>query len=465
MQKIQLLVLISLLCLLSSPADIQGADAWDLEKIINRALEANWDMISAQENVQKAGLNLQAAESGFELKIYPGASVGLSGGDEQSTETDLGLALRLEKKMTFGTEIGVEPYVVRDDGDYQNRANIRIVQPLLRGAGTDYTMSGVYSARYSERAVTRARYQREVNTVIGAVSHGYEVVRQRDTLRLREESYQRLKNMEEATAIKERMGLVTAMDLYRVRIQLNQAEEELNLSQESYVDALDSIKIFLALPLKEEFDVSLPLKFDRINPDEQEMIQAALTNRVELEQVRDELVEARRLSDKAKKDILPDLDVGFSLNLNGDPTAHFTGTTLDQTTWGLSLGSTTDLKRTSEKAMYEESLIDVQQASRRQIIIRDEIVANVKREIRNLERQDKAITNQEDQISQARGQLELARIKFEHGMTNNFDLIDAEISLRRSETRLVSAVIDYIIGQYRLREAIGTLVQRQGQPR
>lgn len=455
-----LLPLLFLSCLLLWPAVGRSAAPWDLEKLINRALEANWDMISAQENVQKAGLNLQSAEAAFELKIYPGASFGLSGGDGTSTDTNLGMAVSLEKKMSFGTTIGVEPSVIREEGDYRNRTNIRIVQPLLRGVGSDYTMSGVYSARFSERAAIRSRYQREVLTVIGAVTNGYNVIRQRETLRLREESFQRLKKMEEATAIKERMGLVTPMDLYRVRIQLNQAEEELISSQESYVDALDSIKIFLAMPLNEEVDVSLPLTFDRIYPKEQEMIQTALANRVELDQVHDELAEARRLSDRSKKDILPDLDIGLSVNFDGDPSARFPGSSPDQTTWGLSLGSTTDLMRTSEKAIYEGSLIDVQQSSRRQIIVRDNVVAEVKRELRNLERQDKAITNQEDQINQARGQLELARIKFQHGMTDNFDLIDAEISLRRSETRLVSAVIDYIVGQYRLRQAIGTLIQR-----
>jgi outer membrane protein TolC len=461
LRGIPLLFLLSLSCLLLwPPAVCRSAAPWDLEKLINRALEANWDMISAQENVQKAGLNVQSAEAAFELKIYPGASFGFSGGDETSTETNVGMAVSLEKRMSFGTEIAVEPSVVRQDGDYRNRTLVRIVQPLLRGVGSDYNMSGIYSAKFSERASIRNRYQRKVTTVIGAVTHGYDVIRQRETLRLREESFQRLKEMEEATAIKERMGLVTPMDLYRVRIQLKQAEEELNLSKESYVDALDSIKIFLAMPLKEDIDVSLPLTFDRIYPEEQEMIQAAMANRVELDQVRDELAEARRLSDKSKKDILPDLDVGLTLSFDGDPSSRLLGSSPDQTTWGVSLGSSTDLMRTSEKAIYEGSLIDVQQASRKQIIVRDNIIADVKRELRNLERQDKAITNQEDRINQSRGQLELARIKFQHGMADNFNIIDAEISLRQSETRLVSAVIDYIVGQYRLRQAIGTLIQR-----
>ncbi len=455
-----LFVVVFVILLLPPSGRATGNDAWDLESIINRSLEASWGMIDALDEVRRAGLRLATARSEFELKIYPGASVNFSGGDEQDTEKDYGLSVSLEKKIPFGTRVDLTPSVFKTEDSYQNRIRLDIVQPLLRGAGRAYNLSGVYSARFSERTALRSSYLKAVDTVINAVRYAYEVIRQRETLRLREESYQRLKDLEEATAIKKQMGLVSTMDLYRVRIQRNQAEEELNQSRQSYVDALDTIKIFLALPLKEDMKISLPLDFDRIYPDEQEMIQTALDNRVELEQVRDELAEARRLADNARKNTLPELDIGLSVNFTGDPAEHFSDSKPDETTWGFSLGSSTDLWRTTEKAAFEESMISVQQTVRRQRILKDEIVAGVKRELRNMERQDKAITTQEDQIQQARGQLELARVKFEHGLTDNIDLIDAETALRRSETQLVSAVIEYIVGQYRLRKAIGTLINQ-----
>ncbi len=440
------------------PAHAQ--DTFDLERIINRALEANWGMIDARDDVHRSRLRLDSAESEFEVKISPGAGIGVSGGDGQSTDTDLDLEINLEKKTRFGTRVGVTPSVQRIDDQYRNRTNFRITQPLLRGAGRDYAMSGVYSARYSERTARRSVYLQEIDTVLGAVRHGYDVIRQRELLRLRRESHQRLSDLAEATAIKERMGLVTAMDLYRVRIQLNQADEELLRSQEAFVDSLDSLKLFLALPLERDISVSLPLDFERISPDEQEMIEAALSNRLELDQIRDALAEARRSSEIARKDTWPDLDVILSFSQSGDSSSSFPGSMPDSTSWGISLGSTTDLRRTSQKVAYEESLISVQQVTRRQSTVRDEIVSQVKRELRHLDRLDKAIINQEDQIHQARGQLELSRVKFQHGMADNFDLIDAEISLRRSQTQLISAVIDYIVGKYRLRAVAGTLVQR-----
>lgn len=445
-----------LLIALASP--VSANEAYDLEGIINRALTANWGIIDARDSIHRAELRLEIAESEFEFKLFPDAGIGFIGGDDRSTGTDLHLGLRMEKMTQFGTQFGVTPSIERTDDQYRSRALFRITQPLLRGAGRDYTMSGVFAARFGKRTARRSWALRETDTVVGAVRQGYEVVRQRELLRLRQESYQRLKDLAEATAIKEPMGLVTSMDLYRVLIQLNQAEEERNRSREMFADAQDSLKIFLALPLEQEIDVLLPLDFDRINPDEEALIQIALASRLELEQVRDALEEARRLFEKAESDTLPELDVRLFFSQEGDLSSRFPGSTPDNATWGISLGSTTDLRRTSQKAFFEESRINVHQAARRQYIARDEITSQVKREIRNLERLDKAITNQEEQVHHARGQLELARVKFEHGIADNFDLIDAEISLRRSQTQLISAVIDYIVGQYRLRAVIGTLV-------
>jgi len=66
--------------ILSSP--IHARDIYDLERIINRALEANWGMIDARDDIRRSRLWLASAESEFELKVYPGAGIGVSGGDD-----------------------------------------------------------------------------------------------------------------------------------------------------------------------------------------------------------------------------------------------------------------------------------------------------------------------------------------------------------------------------------------------
>jgi outer membrane protein TolC len=69
------------------------------------------------------------------------------------------------------------------------------------------------------------------------------------------------------------------------------------------------------------------------------------------------------------------------------------------------------------------------------------------------------IENSEKQIHEARGKRSLAEIKFNHGLADNFDVIEAETELQQARINLVATQIDYIVGRYRLRSALGTLVE------
>jgi outer membrane protein len=450
-----LLILSMLLC----PAPALAVETFSLENVINRALRANRSMIDARDDIRRAEMRLDVAESEFELKILPGAGVGLSGGEDASTQTDLTFQVLLQKRLPYGTDVSFTPALQRTEDGYLNRARLRITQPLLRGAGKEVSYSGIYSAQYARRTAGRNLYLREVDIIIGAVQRAYNVIRQQELAKLQTESARRLADHAEAAAVKEQMGLVSAIDLYRARIQATQAREDLLRIEETYSEALDSLKFFLALPLEKEIAVNAPLSFDRGALDVDDMVETAMKNRAELVQARDGVGEAQRLSSLARKDTLPELNVMLSVLQTAEAKDDFPGSFPDKTEWGISFGSTTDLRRTAQKIFFQESLINIEAAVRRLEAVRDDITSQVKREVRSLLRLEQAIDNQEQQIQQARGQMELANVKFQHGLASNFDLIEAETALRRAQIQLISAVIDYIIGQYRLRSVLGTLVE------
>ncbi|MBI4797915.1 MAG: TolC family protein [Desulfarculus sp.] len=126
--------------------------------------------------------------------------------------------------------------------------------------------------------------------------------------------------------------------------------------------------------------------------------------------------------------------------------------------------TSSDLNRTAENATFQRSLLSVQAAVRNREDRRDDVIRQVRRELRSLRRGQERIANQQEQIRQAEGQLELAQVKFQHGLTDNFTLLEAENRLRQSQTTLLSLVVDYIVGTYRIRAVLGTLVERGGPP-
>lgn len=67
-----------------------------------------------------------------------------------------------------------------------------------------------------------------------------------------------------------------------------------------------------------------------------------------------------------------------------------------------------------------------------------------------------------EQIRQAQGKLALSKIKFNYDMAGNFDVIEAETELQRGKVDLLTSRIDYIEGTYKMRAALGTLLEMSG---
>jgi outer membrane protein len=431
-----------------------------LETAVNRALEANRGVADSIDQVQGTRLSLVSAESEFELKIFPGAEAGITGASGEGSDEILGAGISLQKRFARGTDINVSPNMQKMGDMYQTGVDTSLTQPLLRGIDREYNLSGVHNAEFGVRSDRRSLYLTQVNTVLNTIGAVYEVIRQKELFRLNEDSALRLRRHAEAARAKEKIGVSSPIDVYRAGIQQKQAEDNLNTAREAYQDALDNLKILLALPLEEDIVVETPLTYNLVRLGKEEAVRTALKNRVELDQSADNIREAQRLSRVAKHNTWPDLDLVLNYSRFGSGENFGDGTKFDRDSWNLGLVTSTDLARTAEHAAYDQSLLNVRVARRNAGLLHDEVIREVKRNLRNLSVSEKGITIQEEQIRQSKGQLELAQVKFRWGLANNFDLVDAETELRRAETNLLSAVLDYIIGSHRLRAALGTLIER-----
>jgi len=431
-----------------------------LEAAINRALEANRGIRDVMDQVEGARLSLVAVESQFELKIVPAGEARITGHSDEGSADSLGAGISLQKKFDVGTDIMITPKTRKIDDFYSTGVDTTLTQPLLRGFGKEYNLSGFRSAEFGTRSARRSLYLRQVGTVLLTISAVYDVIRQRELFQLNEESASRLRVHAYAANAKKKIGMANQIDVYRAGIQQKQAEENMNTAREAYRSALDNLKILLSLPLDEEIEVEAPLDYNLVRIAKEQAAKTALQNRVELDQAKDNIREAERLSRVAKHNIWPNLNLVLNYSRFGIGENFGESTRFDQDSWNVGLVTSTDLARTVERVAFEQSLLNVQGAQRNYNLLRDEVVREVKRNFTNLRGSENSITIREEQIRQSKGQLELAQVKFKFGLANNFDLIDAETNLRNAQTNLLAAVIDYILGTTQLRAAMGTLLER-----
>ena len=437
----------------------QDSGVLTLDDVIRLALDANRSLISSAYGVDGQQLSLDAAQSEFEVKLFPQATAAATDQDRR-----IGGGLSVEKKFSVGPIASVSPEVFRnydseDSKAYGTQLGVSLTIPLLRGFGSEVNLSGVRAAEYSLRAAKRSHYLVKVNTVLEAVAATYNIVQQRELVDLFKAQSERFHGHAVMAEAKEKIGLATPIDVYRAQIRLKDSQNALSRSQEALRNAGDRLKIVLATPLEQAVQVEAPLMIQPVDISAVQAVETALAHRVELKQADDDIEEAKRSSRLAQNNLSPQLDLVSNYARLGNDDALKESTRFSEEFWSVQLTSETDWARTAEKAGYQQSLLSIKRVRLNRLTRIDSIKREVRQFFDALQKSQERMQIRNEQIGQAKGKLALANIKFDHGMANNFDLIEAETELQEARTNLLSSRIEYIVGMYRLRGAMGTLIE------
>jgi len=430
-----------------------------LTDVINLALGANRSLISSAYGVDSRKFSLDAAQSDFEWKLFPGV-------DAFGTEgaSRIGAGVTVEKKFVPGPVAAVNPKIVRNydsdfTGDYSGEFGISLTMPLLRGFGSEINLNSIRTAEYSLRTAYRSHYLVRVNIVLEAVSAVFDIVKQQDLVHLYQAQTKSFKDHAMMAKTREKVGLASPLDVYRAEIRLKDTQDSLTRALEALRSANDRLKIVLASPLEQSIQVTAPLDYLPLDITLDKSVATALKNRVELKQIDDQIEETRRTSRIAKNNLLPQLDLVANYTRLGEDDQFNRLLRLNENLWTINLTSTTDWKRTAEKAAYQQALLAVKTDELTRWTRIDSIKREVRQNFDSLLKAQERMQIRNEQINQARGKLALAKIKFGNGMANNFDVIEAETELETARVNLLAAKIEHIVGRYRLRAAMGTLIE------
>jgi outer membrane protein len=469
---IECLALVALLCVMDS--DVFGQDSNDQQKTaatpvhtltladaIKLSLHANRSLKASEYGVESKAYTLTAAESEFKWKYAPGTTAVVT---EESDS--IGAGITVAKKFTLGPVVSLSQELFNNTGEdverrWEAKFGAALTVPLLRGLGSEINLDAVNTAEFSLRSIQRSHQLAKISLVLETVSAVYDIVAQRKLVDLYQLQIDKFNGHAMMAMAKEKIGLSDPIDVYRAQIRLKDAQDSLSRSREAFRNAGDRLKLLLAVPLDTTIDVTAPMTYEPLDIKVEEAIHTAMQNRIELEQIEDEIENVRRSSRMAKHKLKPQLDLVGRYNRMANDDMADRAINLDEDYWSLSLVSTTDWGRTVEKANYQRSLLAVKTAE----LNRWAEIDGIKREIRqvfdSLVKAEERMKIRNEQIHQARGKLALAKTKFRHGMANNFDVIEAETELQEARTNLLSTTIEHIVGTYRLRASIGTLIEHK----
>lgn len=430
-----------------------GTETISLSDAIDLALRQNRSLARGQLGLRSNELSLQSLENDFNIKVLPTSLLGYSSESDDAWR----VGATISKKTSSGIVASVIPEISNGEDGENSGVGLALNIPLLRGLGDQFTRDAIYSGAFALQQAKMEYYKQQKNIVLQTVTRVYAIIQTKQKLDFLTQNLHSLEKHLALAKLKEKAGVITAIDLYRAEIRIQEVNDELTTTKEQYENNRDQLKEILALPITGSLTVTAPIDFAPLDLVESDTIEIALENRIELDQGQLAIGEAKRRLTVAKNNLLPNLDLEIGYNKFGEKVLF----DLPEESWTVALRSDTDIFRRVEKNDFQESQIQQRRAQIDLEETKQNIIQEVRTELNQLEKQEKQIVIRTEQAKQAHGKLRLSESKFRHGLAGNFDLIESQSQLQRAQTDLIFDRINYIVGAYRLRSVIGTLISRE----
>lgn len=337
--------------------------------------------------------------------------------------------------------------------------------PLLRGAGPV-----AYETRYrAERELIYAirTFERFRRSVAVSVASGYfEIQQLRQQITNAAESIRGLDELARRSRALFRVGMVLILDVQRAETDLLNATNDLIDAIERYRTAMDAFKLRIGMPtetnlafellavaasqpagMATEPDAASAELVDELampGVDETEAVRVALKYRLDLLNDLDRIGDAERGVKIAENAILPELNVFGSVRFDTDPDKlgifeYEHSRTISRGGINLEL----PLDRKEERNALRESLINKRRAERNYELARDTVVQQVRRAMRRVVQQQESVDIQVMNLQIAQRRLLAARLRFQKGLLQSFEVVDAQNELLRAQNRLAQAQATY----------------------
>ncbi len=441
----------------AAPVQLSLIDSLDV------AAENSRDFQRQKETLYLAALNLTRDLHEFELTFGASANQDLPGVADEATDLGLGTNLSAAVNTVYGTRIVasfvntfLKTLVHGGQFDGGSILNMTLTQPLLRGAGrrivreplTQSERDVVYAVRTFERF--RAEF------AIGVVSDYWNVVAQIADLANVEANYKSLVTSREQIEELYKAGRKTVTDLGRAKQSEYSADAQRVSAKNRLQTTLDRFKIKLGLPVTALIELE-PTELERLKQQgvttidltEGQAVELALQRRVDYRTTVDEVEDAGRRIYVAEDALNMTLDFRAALNV---PSETGKGLNLDWSRVNWSAGFELDLAldKLVERNAYRSALISFDVALRAREQSEDQIAADVRSSLRNIQSAFDGYRIQTLAVGLAEKRVEATTDLYAAGRVQALEKLDAQDALLQAQLDLTAAIVDYSVARLQL---------------
>ena len=437
-----------------------------LDRALAIAVKSNRRYLGRQESLYLAGLSLSLTRFNFGPALNSTISYLYSDAENQvgahgvSTGFNVSQILPTGGVLSFTSSLSgsfPEGGVSGGDNNFAGSANVRLSQPLLRGAG--YLVSHE-SLTQAERSMVYAIRDFELfrqDFSIEVAQSFYNLVSQQTSLANQQKRY------DDAVFDRKKSEALRSVDrtddqaVFLAQRAENVAQDDLIDARADYDRRVDDFKILLGFSTSRRIVIeSEDPPFDIVRIDRDSAVEAARFNRLDIQTARERLDDTARGVKIAEDGLLPDLGLDLSYGQMGSG-GILARAAPDE--YGYSIGLVFDvpLQRKAERNAYRSAVISYEQAKRDFSLTLDSLELSIRDQLRQLRSTEQRINLQGLQIGQEERAVAVTEIRYETGEAQNRDLLDARQSLTDRRNELVQLNVNHFIGRLTLLRSLGVL--------
>jgi outer membrane protein len=433
-----------------------GAPTLSLAGAVRLALEHNFALLDAADSLQATRWQEKAAVGTFLPTVTPLY-------ERSRDRSAFGLDLAQKVPWTGATVTATGRFLsdTGTESPFTRTTDVRLLlsQPLLRGIGPNTTFFNLTNARRARQGQERTLALAKQRVAVEVASAFFAVISQRQLLEVARQSLERTEGLLKSSEARLEVGLASKLDVFRAELQAAQARDAMVRSRSALSSALERFRALLAIPPSDPVEPeasALPEADDRFEPVEA-LVRRALEARLEVEEARDRVGDARRSASLASQNLLPQIDLNVGMTRTGYGGSFKNAWSAADRQVEVFLSGSYPLQQSANRASQATTRIEVGARERAVQQMELDIEREVRQALRDLEQIRQSVALQRRAVEVAAQQRRLAVLRYERGLGNNFDVVDAEGSLVAARSALVQLQTTYAVARLDLKRTVGTL--------
>ena len=435
----------------------ESASVLPLAEAVRLALLNNERVLSSRESIDQARLGVNLAESAFGAKVTPNVLGSFGQSDVRNQTYGIGASRRFPTGTEVRMDVGAATFRNQFGNFYAADTTLLVSQSLLRGFGPTVGRRPLERASHQVESAQRQHALTEQQLVIEVAGIYYRLIAQRELAVAAGTALENAERLLQASEAKLQANLVSQLDVFRARQLVADASGQLFDIDGSVEDLKDQLRFVMAWDADDDFRVAAEIDAHPEPVTSDEAVRLALANRIELRDAQAAVEEADRDIRFARHQLLPQLDVSLALTRRETSDSLRGAFGVDRFEPVMFFSVSTPLDRTPELASLHTAVIERDRRARARDTLRRRITQEARRAVRLQRRLANRLQSAAVSVEFAEREVELATLRFQRGLSNNLDVVNAQANLLNATSRRLAVLADLAVARLDLRAVLGTL--------